>query len=271
VIRSIERDFGAEFGSGAVFLDFDEVPGGEDWKDTVLEVLDDGPVVVTLITTRWNSRRGGVRRLHDPDDHVRFELEAALERGLPIIPVLYDPAHWPKAEQLPESVAPITQFQRVPFSDDRWDTDSARLIEAVHGALGDEPPPEEPGATSAGARPDSTPPTAAPSWLVRPPAGGLGTGHSPMTSGQYGVLGQQPPLLYRRAMFQETPEQRREREGKLAAERKRLKRAKEGATPFYARWAFWLASVITLVLEVAAIFGLEALLSAAAQRWTPRV
>lgn len=75
-----------DFGRDAVFLDTDEIPGGEIWTKKVLEAFEDEPVVVTLITTRWNSRRAGKFKLLSEDDHVRFELEAALERGLPIIP-----------------------------------------------------------------------------------------------------------------------------------------------------------------------------------------
>jgi hypothetical protein len=44
----------------------------------------------------------GTRRLDDPDDFVRLELEAALARGIRVIPVLVDRAPLPRSDSLPE-------------------------------------------------------------------------------------------------------------------------------------------------------------------------
>jgi hypothetical protein len=57
--RSIHSRLAADFGAGAIFMDFDAVGGGRDWEKRVVEVFEDKPIVVTLITTVWNSRRGG--------------------------------------------------------------------------------------------------------------------------------------------------------------------------------------------------------------------
>ena len=92
--RAIERVLGEHFGADSVFLDTDEIKGGQQWKHKVIDVLQDKPIVVTLITTHWTVRQGK-RRLLDKEDHVRFELESALEHGLLVVPVLYDPRTGP--------------------------------------------------------------------------------------------------------------------------------------------------------------------------------
>jgi hypothetical protein len=44
--------------------------------------------------------RQGQRRLDDPDDFVRIEVESALARGIPVIPVLVDGAKMPGAPEV---------------------------------------------------------------------------------------------------------------------------------------------------------------------------
>lgn len=46
----------------------------------------------------------GNRRLDDPNDWVRLEIAAALERQIPVIPILVDGEKIPKAAQLPENL-----------------------------------------------------------------------------------------------------------------------------------------------------------------------
>ena len=51
---------------------------------------------------RWLEAAGADgRRLDDPGDFVRLEIEAALTRGVRVIPVLVDAAWMPRPDQLP--------------------------------------------------------------------------------------------------------------------------------------------------------------------------
>jgi hypothetical protein len=114
--RNIERELARCFGADNVFLDTDQIRGGEQWKRRVLEVLESKPVVVTLITTRWNSRRGGKPKLLDGADHIRFELETALGQGLDVVPVLHERAHWPKSSDSSSgSCSAHTRWARSPY------------------------------------------------------------------------------------------------------------------------------------------------------------
>jgi hypothetical protein len=219
--RSIERTLVEDFGGGSVFLDTDEIPGGQVWTKRVLEVFEDRPVVVTLVTTRWNSRKAGKLRLLAEDDHVRFELEAALKRGLRIIPVLYEPARPPKKAELPPTLEPMLEFQIVRFSDDRWKYDAGELVRAL---------------TDLGVEPQGSPAHAEPQQAQL----------SPQLPSRLSNV--QLPTTYFPSMFTESPEAKKEREARLKEERKRKARARAEAGPFYARWEFWLAALVTLAL-----------------------
>jgi hypothetical protein len=54
-------------------------------------------VLLALIGDQWLTLTDshGRRRLDDPDDFVRLEIEAALERNVRIIPILVDGANMP--------------------------------------------------------------------------------------------------------------------------------------------------------------------------------
>jgi hypothetical protein len=242
--RTIEGILGEHFGADSIFLDTDEIKGGQQWKNRVIEVLDDKPVVVTLITTRWNSRRQGKPRLLDEKDHVRFELESAVMRGLLVVPVLYEPAHWPKSNQVPPTLHGVLEFQKVPFSSDRWKHDSDVLVKAL---------------TDLGVTP------VAPVAPAKPPV------PSPLRPQTWAAHGQLP-ARWTPSMFTEDPEVRKARleeataAAKAEQERKRQIRAQ--AEPFYARWEFWLAAVVTFAAGAAAVLGTEALTRSIASRWT---
>ncbi len=64
--------------------------------------------MVVVIGPDWltvANERG--RRLDDPDDHVRQEIEAALRSGLPLIPALVGGAPVPPVDALPQSLQPL--------------------------------------------------------------------------------------------------------------------------------------------------------------------
>ena len=63
-------------------------------------------VLLVVIGGWWLTATGedGRRRLDDPGDFVRLEIEAALARHVRVIPVLVDGARMPRAADLPASL-----------------------------------------------------------------------------------------------------------------------------------------------------------------------
>jgi formylglycine-generating enzyme required for sulfatase activity len=95
----------ARFGDDAVFMDIDSIPFGEDFREQIDTAVGQCHVVLAIIGAKWAWKTKTQRRLDDPRDFVRIELESALNRNLPVIPVLIDDARMPGEADLPPSLA----------------------------------------------------------------------------------------------------------------------------------------------------------------------
>jgi hypothetical protein len=89
-------------------MDFDSIPFGVDFRDKIKYTLERARVVIAVVGPGWAGRRDtGKRRIDDPTDFVRMEIAAALQRGIPVIPVLLDNTAMPSVEDLPEELRPF--------------------------------------------------------------------------------------------------------------------------------------------------------------------
>ena len=121
------------FGVASVFRDKEAIRPGYDWIDEIQNALDGDVVVLALLGPQWTDSRDaeGRRRLDDPEDSNRVELEAALTKRVPVIPILVEGANMPGADDLPSSLRALTRRNAVRLRDDDWDADFARLAEAL--------------------------------------------------------------------------------------------------------------------------------------------
>ena len=99
------RTLRAPFGDNAVFMDIDSIPFGVDFRDHIDAAVGQCDVFLAVIGTKWTGRTLFRRRLDNPRDFVRIELESALKRNLPVIPILIDRATLPGEADLPQSLA----------------------------------------------------------------------------------------------------------------------------------------------------------------------
>lgn len=101
----------AKFGEEAVFFDVDSIPVGMDFHGILNEAVAKCDVLLAVIGDHWlNAKDGaGNRRLDDPNDFVRIEIEAALSRDIPVVPVLVGKAMVPRAEQMPDSLRKLAR------------------------------------------------------------------------------------------------------------------------------------------------------------------
>jgi predicted ATPase len=128
-----------------VLRDVDEmIEPGEDFRTAIVEALERADVVIAMIGPRWLSTTDldGRRRLFEDRDVVRLELIGALDRAIPVIPVLVDGAKVPTAGDLPGELAALASRNAIELADARWETDTKRLIDALHAyaGAGDEDP-----------------------------------------------------------------------------------------------------------------------------------
>jgi len=124
------------FGRDAVFRDLDSISPGYDFTVAINDAIGRCDAVVVVIGRNWllAARPEGGRRLDDPDDFVRVEIVAALERRVPVIPVLVDRAGMPTPEALPPPLVPLARRNALELSDSRWDYDFQRLIDVLDPA-----------------------------------------------------------------------------------------------------------------------------------------
>jgi formylglycine-generating enzyme required for sulfatase activity len=107
--RLHERLLG-HFGDGNIFLDIDTIPIGMDFRRCIGDAVNQCDVLLAVIGDRWldarfaDGPRQGGRRLEDPNDYVRIEIESALARGIPVVPLLVGKATMPGEAHLPDGL-----------------------------------------------------------------------------------------------------------------------------------------------------------------------
>lgn len=123
-----------EFGETSVFRDLDSVPIGLDFRkyiDDTVSTCDVCLVVIGKDLIRV-SDASGKRRIDDPKDHVRIEIEAALKRTIPVVPILVGGADMPTVDELPPSLQDLAFRNGVPL---RPDPDFHRDVDRLVAGL----------------------------------------------------------------------------------------------------------------------------------------
>jgi hypothetical protein len=96
----------SNFGESSVFFDIDAIPYGVDFRQHVDNVISSCDVLLVVIGNEWMQKdENGRLRLENAGDFVRAELVSALDRGIPVIPVLVEDGVIPSAADLPEDLS----------------------------------------------------------------------------------------------------------------------------------------------------------------------
>jgi hypothetical protein len=134
------------FGADQVFRDLEEIEAGQDFRSVVGDRLRTARVALVVIGRWWTrvTDRAGRRRLDDPGDSVRVEIETALAQDLLVVPVLVEGASMPRPEELPASIAQLAYRNAHEISESRWRYDTERLNELLARNLDLEPLPPPP-------------------------------------------------------------------------------------------------------------------------------
>jgi hypothetical protein len=124
----------ARLGGENVFIDIDSISFGTNFREHIAISVEKCDVLLAVIGERWltDRRKGGlwsVRRLDDPADFVRVEIESALKRGIPVVPVLVGAAAMPAEKDLPKSLKELACLNAAQVRPGRdFTTDVERLI-----------------------------------------------------------------------------------------------------------------------------------------------
>ena len=129
-----------EFGNESIFTDVDKIALGVDFRSTLDLMVAECQILLAVIGDNWLTVKNpdGQLRLQDPADFVRIEIESALQRNIPVIPLLVGGTKMPSKDDLPESLQELafrngTQIR----PDPDFHTDIDRLIKSLKGHLED--------------------------------------------------------------------------------------------------------------------------------------
>ncbi|MDJ0701927.1 MAG: toll/interleukin-1 receptor domain-containing protein [Leptolyngbyaceae cyanobacterium MO_188.B28] len=126
------------FGRRRVFKDVDSIPVGVNFREHLEKSVGRCQVLIVVIGPTWTTVAGadGYPRIYNLTDWVRIEIEAALNRGIPIIPLLVNGASMPKEYELPSSLKGLTSWQSVFLRHDPdFRRDVKKLIEGVESLI----------------------------------------------------------------------------------------------------------------------------------------
>src|SRR5690349_21665039 len=119
------------FGKGTIFKDVDSIPFGVNFKTYLNDMIERSSILLVVIGPQWLHLKAdqGERRLDDPADFVRIEIEAALKRKLVVVPLLVGGAAMPTASQLPDSLEELAFYNGIQIRPDPdFHKDMNRLI-----------------------------------------------------------------------------------------------------------------------------------------------
>ena len=121
------------FGADQVFHDIDSIDAGSEFTTTITSKIAASSVVLVMIGRHWIDATSddGRSRLFDPRDYVRLEIATALQRRVPVIPVLVEGAAIPSSSKLPEPIAALVARQAHEITEQRWRYDTDRLVKEI--------------------------------------------------------------------------------------------------------------------------------------------
>ena len=137
VVDRIDEALVHRYGRRNVFHDIRSIQPGENFLQRTDAVLRRSDAVLAVIGPGWAQVRDdhGRRRLDQPSDYVRAELELALNEDIRVVPVLVENAELPTVQDLPPSLARLPYLEAEllrPGAD--WANDVRRLLARLEEA-----------------------------------------------------------------------------------------------------------------------------------------
>jgi TIR domain-containing protein len=133
----IQDRLAQEFGRDLLFMDVDTVPLGVNFVTVLHNEVAKCEVLLAVIGPHWLDacNDAGKRRLDDSHDFVRIEIGAALQRNIPVIPILLDGAKVPKANQLPKDLEELSLRNGLDVRHASFHNDIDKLVRSLKGQL----------------------------------------------------------------------------------------------------------------------------------------
>jgi len=120
-------------------MDLNSIPAGGEWPSQLQQRVQHATGMLVLMGENWLrvTDEWGRRRIDLPSDWVTSEIKTALDRGIPIIPVLIgESASVVPYEALPACIAELADKQTVFLRPKTWVQDIAHIITIVKEQFG---------------------------------------------------------------------------------------------------------------------------------------
>jgi hypothetical protein len=119
-------------------MDVNAIQPGRDFRKAIDESILKCSVLLAVVGRDWleSKNASGQRRLDDESDFVRLEIASALQRDIPVVPVLVRGARMPSADQLPADLRELAYRNAVELTHARWKSDVRVLIQALRPYMG---------------------------------------------------------------------------------------------------------------------------------------
>lgn len=138
-VIAIYNELLKEFSADQLFRDISAIEYGADFVEAIQSAVWACDVQLVIIGPQWltasDKDNGKARRLDDPHDFVRLEIESALERDIAIIPVLVGGAVMPTEAQLPSQLRRLARRNAMELDDRDFPSHMQRLREAIQRAV----------------------------------------------------------------------------------------------------------------------------------------
>jgi hypothetical protein len=133
----------ARFGEDCLFKDVDSIPLGTDFREVISDAVGKCSVLLAVIGDDWLvvTDHQGRRRLDDSNDYVQIEIATALQRHIPVVPVLVEKASMPRPEELPQPIQDLAFRNGIQVRPDPdFHNDIDRLCKQIAGYIADRKP-----------------------------------------------------------------------------------------------------------------------------------
>jgi len=126
-----------DLGPDTLFINVDAIPLGVNFVRVLHDEVTKCDVLLAVIGRNWLDARDerGNRRLENPNDFVRIEVGAALQRNIPVVPILVDGARIPDVGQLPKELEELSFRNGIDVRLASFHSDVSRLIYALRKQL----------------------------------------------------------------------------------------------------------------------------------------
>jgi formylglycine-generating enzyme required for sulfatase activity len=126
------------FSEMRIFMDVSDFYAGGDYKAVVDTTINLCKVMLLVIGPEWELAKDemGRNRLDDSHDFVRVEVQAALNHGILIVPLLVNRDKMPKQDVLPFTMRDLMKYDPHVIHTRRLDASFYRLLTTLDGYLG---------------------------------------------------------------------------------------------------------------------------------------